>query len=151
MPAYCDRSAVFHGPDCAALGLACATGVCVGTGAACTGDTTPGAGDVVYHGLSCDNGSLVACVNGHEQRLGCSSIAPGFSCQSYNGVSFCGIASECVPAEPGSGAGSRGTCDGNSVVFCNAGRIERIDCVSLGFERCDVTNGYGCLPNFAQP
>jgi hypothetical protein len=150
MPVYCARRGVFRGPDCASLGLSCSAGSCIGSGAACTPGSFPREGYVFYDGVRCDGDALITCANGNEHRLACSSVAEGFSCHTLNGTSFCGLAAECVPAEPGAGNGPDATCEGNNVVFCNAGRIDRIDCTSLGFERCDATNSYGCLPNFAQ-
>jgi hypothetical protein len=41
------------------------------------------------------------------------------------------------------------TCDGATVVICNAGRVDRVDCRSLGFTGCEVNkvnHTYGCIP-----
>jgi len=48
-------------------------------------------------------------------------------------ASFCGLASECVPGNEPQGLTNHGnSCEGNTVVMCNAGRIDRVDCLSLG-------------------
>jgi len=151
MPVTCDDKVVFRGPDCGPLGLDCANGACVGKGPACTGGSLLNGGQIFYDGVACDGDVLVTCVGGREHRLSCPGIAPGFSCHTRGADSFCGLAAECTPAEPGSGSGSRGTCSGTTLEFCNAGRTERIDCRSLGFERCDTTTAYGCLPTFLRP
>ena len=62
---------------------------------------------------------------------------------------FCGIADECVPAAPAEGSGPDESCEGSTLVFCNAGRIERIDCIELGFEGCRVDGDLGCVPGLA--
>jgi hypothetical protein len=46
------------------------------------------------------------------------------------------------------------TCDGNQLSFCNAGRLERLDCRALGFSGCEVNSSmarYGCTPGVAVP
>ncbi|HZF51711.1 MAG TPA: hypothetical protein VE093_23815 [Polyangiaceae bacterium] len=71
-----------------------------------------------------------------------TQVAKGFSCQSLNTASFCGLAAECEP-----GSAYYATCEGTTVVFCNAGRIEKIDCTTLGFTGCHTMYGEGaCSP-----
>jgi hypothetical protein len=154
-PLYCDDGALREGPDCAALGLGCANGECVGTGADC------GIGDftleeiVAFEGISCQAGTLEACVAGKRASLACAEQGPGFDCQSVDGVQFCGLASECLPPDAGGSQNSadpRATCDGTRLTFCNAGRLETLDCVDLGFSGCDVDGGeshYGCIPSLS--
>jgi hypothetical protein len=148
---------IFPGPDCAALGLVCAAGVvggyepieCTGTGDSC---------DLILYGIfdamACTGSTLETCVNGRRHDLDCSTYGPDFSCQSYEGIPFCGLASECLPADLfdyGPDISQDGDpvpfCDGTSIVFCNAGRMERIDCTELGFTGCDVDIGLGCIPS----
>jgi hypothetical protein len=41
------------------------------------------------------------------------------------------------------------SCDGAVLSFCNAGRVEQVDCLALGFSGCEVdssNNRYGCTP-----
>lgn len=147
-PSICDDGAIIHGPDCAALGLACADGSCIGKGEVCVGGARSYQGDVFYDGIECDGATLISCVYGREHRLDCASIAPGFSCQTHEGEAFCGLASECTPAAPAAGNGPDAACDGDAVVFCNAGRRVRVDCTALGFERCELADGAHCAPTF---
>ena len=69
-------------------------------------------------------------------------------CQSLGALFFCGLASECEPADVGFSR-TLDTCDGTILTTCNAGRIEHVDCTTLGFTGCqiDKKNGkYGCIP-----
>jgi hypothetical protein len=139
--------AISYGPACGKLGLTCAGGQCVGSGAACSGGEAGPEGEVQPLGIACAGPQLDACVGGKRQLIDCAAISPGFSCESYAGHFFCGLGSGCLPGnEPGAVAN---TCEGDTVVLCNAGRVERIDCSSLGFSGCDVDpsmNHYGCIP-----
>jgi hypothetical protein len=38
------------------------------------------------------------------------------------------------------------TCEGDQIVICNAGRVDRIDCKALGFDGCDPDVGL-CYPS----
>lgn len=120
------------GVQCSLLGLSCGAGGCSGNGEHCNGesDTT-----VSYDGLSCDGDRLSACVNGGTTILDCSSRVVGATCQRSSGGSvYCGFGVECDPLT------TTTSCDGDSVVLCNGGAIDRVDCTSLGFARC-VTVG----------
>ncbi len=149
-PVFCANGATLHGPDCAALGLVCDRGSCVGSGDACPNVSHGEAGDVISDGISCSGDMLQACVNGKTAELDCSLQGASFSCQTANGVHFCGLASECVPADDYSPSATNPvTCDGSKVVFCNAGRLEHVDCAALGFTGCEVDPSqahYGCIP-----
>jgi hypothetical protein len=148
-PVFCNDGAVFRGPDCATHGLTCSAGYCAGTGADCQGEYPDFQGGVYFDGSACDEDELTACVAGKIATRDCSSAGPGFGCQDVNGVQFCGLASECLPGEePGASdqSGSPISCEGDTVVFCNAGRIDRVDCTSLGFTGCDVDASQGCTP-----
>lgn len=152
LPLSCDDGSVQRGPDCAELGLQCEAGACRGTGAACTADPSLSEPRVAYSGIACAGDVLHACVGGAEHELDCAAIAPGFSCREAEGVRFCGLAGECVPGnhpdfdQPGTAV----ACTGSTLAFCNAGRIDRIDCRDLGFTGCDGSDRRaGCLPNFA--
>ena len=102
-----------------------------------------------YEGLGCSGNTLTACVNQQQTTVDCSTLGPGFTCQTLGSQYFCGLANQCVPADNYSGSTSNPVkCDGNTVVFCNAGRLEHIDCLSLGFTGCEVNHGaakYGCI------
>jgi cysteine-rich repeat protein len=98
---------------------------------------------------SADGSALDACVNGRQALLDCSLQGPRFRCQEAGGIAFCGLASECVP-ELGylNRFAFKESCDGDTLVFCNKGRIERVDCLSLGFVGCDLDGDFirfGCV------
>jgi hypothetical protein len=148
---FCADDFVQHGPVCADFGLECAAGECVVSGgASCTNESFAEPGDMVIEGLSCADSVMEACINGTLGSIDCATRGPGFSCQSFDGLFFCGLASECVP--PGDGAPSPShpaSCDGTMFTFCNAGRLEHIDCLSLGFTGCEIDRSldhYGCTP-----
>jgi hypothetical protein len=152
-PLYCDDDALREGPDCAALGLGCADGHCEGTGAACTNEQRAREEIVAFEGISCQAGTLEACVAGKRASLACAEQGPGFDCQLVEGVPFCGLASECLPAEVGGSYNyPTPSCDGTRLSFCNAGRLETLDCASLGFSGCQIGAGnYGCTPSLSFP
>jgi len=154
-PVTCDLVYVREGPDCAALGLSCIDGACRGAGAACP-SSPPSEYHVHYKGIACNGNTLLACVGGAEHERNCAEMGPGFSCREVEGATFCGLGSECMPANQlgqsyeamlVSSKAMPVACEGTTVVFCNAGRIERMDCTELGFTGCDTTFG-GCIPNF---
>jgi hypothetical protein len=79
------------------------------------------------------------CASDYEQVMDCGALAKGFTCQNGNLGRYCGLGSECDHYH-------KTTCEGDSIVFCNAGRIEKIDCNTLGFTGCDPTYGV-CTPS----
>jgi hypothetical protein len=144
----CDDGRTARTARCEDLPLTCEAGQCKGTGAACKGGEPGAEGQVHLDGLACDGTHLRACVGGKEQVIDCAAQGEGqgFSCQTVSGQFFCGLAAECVPSESSSGTV---TCDGSTVVICNAGRIQRVDCTALGFTGCEVDlakGHYGCIP-----
>jgi len=142
--------AVLAGPDCAKLGLTCTGGRCVGTGPSCPSTSFPPDGVTALHGLGCIGADLDVCMGGQHATVRCADRGPGFACQTFGGQSFCGLASECAPPVEGpSLTAPAGECEGNSVVICNAGRIDKIDCTTLGFTGCEFNKSlakYGCIP-----
>jgi len=49
-----------------------------------------------------------------------------------------------MPSHPAS-------CDGATLTFCSAGRLEHVDCLALGFTGCEIDRSnsrYGCIPGF---
>jgi hypothetical protein len=147
-PEFCDDGVVWHGQTCDALGLSCVGGACVGKGADC--ETFLGDGEVIeFDGVGCAGDTLEACVGGKSATLDCTTQGPGFGCQEQDGAFFCGLASECVPAAEGFDSSFAASCDGSVLTFCNAGRIEHVECTSLGFTGCDIDHAkghYGCVP-----
>jgi hypothetical protein len=122
----------------------------VGNGAVCTNTSSGEIGDVIVDGVSCSGMKLSACVNGKMADLDCATRGPGFTCQTAGAAHFCGLAADCVPADDySSSATNPPKCDGSAVVFCNAGRLEHVDCTALGFTGCDIdpsAGHYGCVP-----
>lgn len=132
-PVHCD-DVVQRGPSCPSFGLACApeggyTGACRGTGAECTARDSDLAIDY-YTGVACTGDTLTACLDGRLGDLDCTRFGRGFGCRESSGAFFCGTASECDPLS------FQPACEGVQRVFCNAGKIERIDCTDLGFSGC---------------
>lgn len=145
---FCDISGFRRKTPCQSLGFDCVAGKCVGDGAACP-DTSSRFDDVVEPvGSGCSGATLQACVGGQTTTIDCATQGPGFSCQSFDGSFFCGLAAECLPA--GNFADTQApTCDGTVLTFCNAGRLEHLDCTTLGFTACDIDSKighYGCTP-----
>ncbi len=136
---------VRSGGKCAVYGLTCApnaygdAGGCVATGAACTA-APPGQPPV---GSCAADGTLHACVGDREATVDCDRFTAGFSCQTNGGRAFCGRADECNPATK-----RDATCDGTSIVLCNAGKTTKIDCKALGFTSCVEGDSYAvCAPS----
>jgi hypothetical protein len=146
---FCDDGFVRHTP-CSSLGFACVAGKCVGEGAACTASLHGEDEIVAPAGTGCSGDTLQACLGGQTTTVNCAEQGPGFGCQSLNGTFFCGLASECVPADTYSNSKTPSVaCDGNVVTFCNAGRLEHLDCTTLGFAGCEIDHKlghYGCTP-----
>ncbi|MEI9941418.1 MAG: hypothetical protein WDO69_29720 [Pseudomonadota bacterium] len=146
---FCDDGFMQKTP-CQALGFSCVAGKCVGNGTDCTdSDSTSGELEQVLPiGTACTGGKLSACLGGKTTSVDCATQGPGFSCQSFNGAFFCGLAAECVPAGNYSSP-EPATCDGTTLGFCNAGRLEHLDCTTLGFSGCEIDTSqtrYGCIP-----
>jgi hypothetical protein len=151
VPEYCASGVVQRGANCPALGLRCEGMDCVGGGEPCETKTRLSAIDMRWDGKACAGAdTLLACVGGRSAERACADEGPGFTCQSFGGAFFCGLASECLPAHvPGrEQRGSPESCEGDTLVFCNAGRIERISCTDLGFEGCEPRYRT-CVPAFA--
>jgi hypothetical protein len=138
-PRICNNDWTALGPRCGEFGLTCgAAGSCTGMGGACTstfsGYHGPG---IEYTGVSCSGANLNACVGDGLTKLPCDSVGRGFTCFERPDAGFnkayCGLASQCGP-----GYDTAPSCDGDSLVICNAGRIDKVDCKSLGFSGCSV-------------
>lgn len=149
---FCDDDFMREAP-CQSLGFSCVDGKCTGGGVACA-EQSSGAEELVdLVGTACAGATLTACVAGSRAEVDCATYGPGFTCQSLDGHFFCGLAAECVPADNYASA-QPATCDGNQLSFCNAGRLETLDCLALGFSGCEVNssmNRYGCTPGVVVP
>ena len=145
---FCDDGALRKTP-CAAHGFACVDGTCRGQGSACAGDSFPESELSAPVGTGCAGDLLLGCLGGYDTTLDCSEQGPGFTCQSLGDAFFCGQAAECVPADNYLSDQSA-TCEGSVLTFCSAGRLEHIDCTTLGFTGCEVDTKqghYGCTPS----
>jgi hypothetical protein len=143
-PVVCDDGHERSGFRCEDYGLTCASpAACAGSGAACA-SAVDSPLSLPAEGIRCTTPStLEACVNGGTHEIACADIAGGFSCRTVGGASFCGLGDECDPSE------STASCDGDTIVFCHAGALERVDCTSLGFTGC--TEGGGRDGAFCSP
>ncbi len=117
---------------------------CVGTGPACELPTdswlTDGnAFDYRLGGIACESATMLrSCVGRAEKVIDCADLGIGFKCLP-GPEPHCGFAAECTADAPV-------TCDGDSLVLCNAGRIRKVDCKTLGFTTCDANRGI-CGPS----
>jgi hypothetical protein len=148
VPVGCEDELVVRGPRCSDYGAACEAGRCKGTGGACTGTTIGETSAVVLEGQRCEGGKLVACANGGLATIDCATVGKGFSCfdspdGGANATAYCGTATECSPKSAWTKVAA--TCEGTSVVFCNGGKVQKLDCTTLGFTGCD--KGV-CRPGF---
>lgn len=149
---FCDDGALRKTP-CTALGFACVDGHCRGQGAACEGDSFAESELTAPLGTGCAGDVLLGCLGGYGATLDCSEQGPGFGCQSVGGAFFCGQAAECVPADNYLSA-QPASCEGDVLSFCSAGRLEHLDCATLGFTGCEVNSKlgrYGCIPSLTLP
>ena len=148
-PLYCGGGLVQRGPRCSDLGLNCSRGQCIGRGAACVNQDLTQQETVQFEGTSCSGGTLTACVNGHITTIDCATLGPGFSCQTVGTRFFCGLAGECAPGTNYSPSTTNpASCNGTVLSYCNAGRLEHIDCTTLGFSGCEINHSiahYGCI------
>jgi hypothetical protein len=146
-PKVCTAAGEALGPTCSDYGLTCAIGAlseeaaCVGAGASCMEQIGSSTSIYLDQGGTCAGDILTTCVNGGEHALDCKSLAQGFTCQTGAASSFCGLEAACDP-----GSETDATCEGDSVVVCNAGRVEKVDCKSLGFTGCSPMFGV-CVPS----
>ena len=112
---------------------------CEGTGPVCDGIFT--GDDVQFVAFGCEGTTARACVSDHEHVFDCGELAKGFACQDMGSMYFqCGLAAECNMFT------DQSVCDGNDVVLCNGGRVDRVSCTALGFEGCDPDLGL-CFPS----
>ncbi|MCB9582001.1 MAG: hypothetical protein H6717_33515 [Polyangiaceae bacterium] len=132
---------------CALWGLTCVddaatlgSAYCAGAEGSCTVDHH---GSPELAGVACTADGLQVCVNGGLHHIDCAEVGAGFTCQTLGSTAFCGLAAECDPT-PSTVADA--TCDGDSLTFCNAGRIDKLDCKQLGFTGCNATWGV-CSPS----
>lgn len=78
----------------------------------------------------CEDDRLVACDGGKTKVTDC--VGQGLRCAGVGPRAGCYVPSN-VECDPGMAP----RCEGSSVVFCAAGRLEKISCASIGLGVCD--------------
>jgi hypothetical protein len=137
------------GPSCSAYGLTCNGNQCAGTEGACQA-VSGSATQIIFEAQSCEGTRLVACAGGGLTKLDCGLLVTGATCQAGDAAgggvaapAFCGLATQCVP-----GVAPAIACEGDSVTMCNGGRIDKIDCKTMGFSTCVAVGSYAfCGPS----
>ncbi len=143
----CSSGFEHAGPKCADYGLTCNGEQCAGTEGACQA-VSGSATQIVFEAKSCDGTRLVACAGGGLTRLDCGLLVNGATCQpgtdgGLGPQAYCGLANQCVP-----GTAPTLGCSGDSVTMCNGGRIDTIDCKTMGFSSCMAVGSYAfCAPS----
>ncbi len=139
----CDGNVRVHcrarsGGGAAELREECPAGTtCMGT--ATTSACMPMPGSCAAEAATCEGDVAVWCLEQDgvllEQRLDCA--AAGRRCApDARGIARCvPIATECVAPADGS---STARCDGNTLEVCLEGRLERVDCTSVGRSTCTM-------------
>ena len=154
-PVGCEDGLTRRGLHCPDFGATCSllyttspgggsTFGCKGTEGACTSNSPNDTMTAHWDGQRCEGGKLVGCLGSGLSTLDCATSAVGFSCfaapdAGAGSSAYCGTAAECVATR------FTTTCEGTAVVMCNGGKIEKVDCLSLGFTGC--TAGL-CTPGF---
>ncbi|HMY16640.1 MAG TPA: hypothetical protein PKA58_09995 [Polyangium sp.] len=153
-PFYCEKpwptggqAYYWQEPRCGDFGLVCASEVvggppdCVGEGAACEVDPAWSYNLAYYsfrEGVACESETMMrACVGRGEHLVDCAQLGKGFTCIPGT-PTRCGLATECEASDPV-------RCEGDSLVVCDAGKIRKVDCKSLGFTSCDAKHNV-CSP-----
>ena len=134
--ARCARPFVI-GTDCAAVHAICTPpadgsdgGVasCTGTGTSCLG------------GAQCDDRhTLDLCLDFHRATLACATDELCWPANQVIDHATCGLGNQCDPPT------YFDNCVGGKVTYCRRGRIEKIDCVALGFAGCSSAPSSGCV------
>lgn len=121
--------------DCAALGLVCGDGMtgnvkaCVGDGDAC---------DSYAYTATCEGTVVTRCVQNRLDILDCAQMPGDKTCEPGR--------DECVAAGTQCEAGQE-SCQGSLIRVCVDGSIRQVDCLSLGFSRCELrAGGAHCRP-----
>jgi hypothetical protein len=136
----CQGGAPLSRRDCGALGMRCVTesdggGVC-SDGKSCT---TSG----------CDDGHLVSCVDGLEQRYDCAAYLPGSRCDVQKGADGTTIRGCIGPGTASCAvADSSSSCDGDELTICREGSTIHVACTQVA-RHCGPagTDGSDCLPD----
>ncbi len=92
--------------------------------------------------LGCEGRRLRQCTGNAESVVDCARRHAAMNCRVTGEQAFCGVEAACDPLS------TAPRCEGDTIVLCNAGRVERVDCRALGFARCDphLRRGAICGP-----
>lgn len=120
--------------DCAADGLTCGDGLqgrkaCVGGGGQCDETTfTP----------TCEGSVLTRCVQNQTNVVDCASLVGDLTCEPGQ--------DQCVVAGTQCDSGQE-SCQVSTIRVCVDGTFQVIDCLDLGFSRCETrAGGAHCRP-----
>jgi hypothetical protein len=133
----------FEQPDCSDFGMSCINQYyCAPQGPACTPPPSYSHDGQFFSygvgGIACDSPTkLRVCMDGYEATVDCPSLADGLTCIP-GAKPRCGFADECD-------LDGLTYCEGDSVVLCDAGKVRKVDCKSLGFTGCNPNWGV-CSP-----
>ncbi|MCD6497742.1 MAG: hypothetical protein J7M25_05470 [Deltaproteobacteria bacterium] len=117
--------------DCATDGVICGKTNngnlgCVGQGDPCPRNMT----------ATCQGPVLNTCVGGRQAIIHCENLPGEKNCDPKS-LSCVGAGTECIDGQ------DQERCDGNKVVVCLDGYWYEVDCVELGFTRCEIVGGAG--------
>jgi len=125
--------------DCGRLAASCippgSTTVahCRGNGAACTAPAG-GADDTI----GCEGNVLLHCLDGQVGREDCGQYKLACLPRLSGGGYACLAGSDCDPYM------TSATCAGESLTFCDNGKMLTVDCGAIGFATCNPNNGGSC-------
>lgn len=153
-PDYCEGNrlvqcidAVLTFADCERAGMRCVSTGSIpsedaGTGASparCAGRGDPC--NPATFGQGCFGGLLRACLGGYAAQIDCAVVVPAYRCvEDESGAPRCARSAtpECM-ADPVKGTTFAEHCEGSALVYCRDGIVSRLDCISLGFARCEAS------------
>ncbi len=109
-----------------------------GRAAACLAESKPCAA----LGSQCEGDTAVLCAGQgdslSEVRSGCAAVGRKCALDEKNVARCVPIASDCTAA---TGYANTTRCDGTTLEVCIEGRVERLDCASVGMTSCTVSPG----------
>jgi hypothetical protein len=116
----CINGVEFLKKDCNFWGLICQNGSCTGPDESCSCNAPFCEGDTIGKGIA-----------GFRVRMSCTQFGSSFACNEgeFGGRCLQGLACEPDNVE-------QTICSGNSIEVCNAGKLEKVDCIALGFAGC---------------
>jgi hypothetical protein len=100
------------------------SGLCKGSGAACTSDV-------------CQGSTQMVCRDGSTAPFDCAQL--GLTCVVLFGNVRCGLGTDCTEAFSDS-------CNGSVLTYCDAGLVKTLDCVAAGWASCSNVGPPTCSP-----